>query len=347
MDFSVATLLLQDGLTTGAIYALLALALVLVYSVTRVPLIPMGCFVTYSALSLNVIQGNGVPLSIPLLAVMGAGCMLMDIVAWRRSSSHSARKLFRPAMFYVAMPLLLWAMAVMLPLASLPMAFQMAMALSVVVPMAPMMYRLAFQPIQDAGILVIFMIAISIDTALVGMALILFGPDGVRTEPYTDFVAQLGPLTVPGYALWTIGVTLVLVVLLYWFFNRTLEGKKLRATAVNRIGAQLVGIGTTEAGRFAFTLAAVIGAVCGLLIGPTTTLSNTSGVLIGLKGFVAAVIGGFASYPLAAGGALLVGVLESFSSFWVSAWKDVVVFTLIIPVLLVRSLAHAGHDDEH
>ena len=93
-------------------------------------------------------------------------------------------------------------------------------------------------------------------------------------------------------------------------------------------------------------MAALIGALSGLLIGPTTTIFYDSGFLIGLKGFVAAVIGGLASYPGALVGALFVGVVESFGSFWASAFKEVIVFTLILPVLLVRSLASHG-DEEH
>ena len=92
-------------------------------------------------------------------------------------------------------------------------------------------------------------------------------------------------------------------------------------------------------------LAAFMGALSGLLIGPTTTIFYDSGFLIGLKGFVAAIFGGLASYPAAALGAILVGILESFSSFYASAFKEVIVFTLIIPVLLWRSFQH-GHDDE-
>ena len=106
-----------------------------------------------------------------------------------------------------------------------------------------------------------------------------------------------------------------------------------------------MGISTSGAGKLSFGLAAFIGALSGLLIGPTTTIFYDSGFLIGLKGFVAAIFGGLASYPAAALGALLVGVLESFGSFYASAFKEVIVFTLIIPVLLWRSFQH-GHDDE-
>ncbi|MEO6278292.1 ABC transporter permease subunit, partial [Roseateles sp.] len=98
--------------------------------------------------------------------------------------------------------------------------------------------------------------------------------------------------------------------------------------------------------RLTFTMAAFIGALSGLLIGPTTTVFYDSGFLIGLKGFVAAVFAGLSSYPQALIGALCVGLLESFGSFWASAFKEVIVFSSIIPVLLWRSLRDP-HIEEH
>jgi branched-chain amino acid transport system permease protein len=93
-------------------------------------------------------------------------------------------------------------------------------------------------------------------------------------------------------------------------------------------------------------MAALIGALSGLLIGPTTTVFYDSGFLIGLKGFVAAVFAGLSSYPLALVGALAVGLLESFGSFWASSFKEVIVFASILPVLLWRSLSNP-HAEEH
>jgi len=107
-----------------------------------------------------------------------------------------------------------------------------------------------------------------------------------------------------------------------------------------------MGISPALAGRLTFFLAAVIGVLSGVLVAPLTTIYYDSGFLIGLKGFVAAIIGGLASYPLAAAGAILVGLLESFSSFWASAFKDVIVFTLIIPVLMWRSLTSHHVEEE-
>ena len=123
-------------------------------------------------------------------------------------------------------------------------------------------------------------------------------------------------------------------------------GKALRATAINRLGARLVGVSPVTAGMLSFTLAALIGALSGVLVGPNVAMTYDSGFLIGLKGFVGAIIGGLVSYPLAALGAVLVGLLESFASFQYSAWKEVIVFTLIIPVLLWRSLRSGQHKEE-
>jgi branched-chain amino acid transport system permease protein len=135
--------------------------------------------------------------------------------------------------------------------------------------------------------------------------------------------------------------------LMYFFFGRTMLGKALRATAMNRTGARLMGIPTGLAGDLSFAMAALIGAVSGLLIAPLTTVYYDTGFLIGLKGFVAAILGALVSYPLAVAGALLVGLLEAYASFWASAFKEVIVFTLIIPVLWWRSVrTHHVEEDE-
>ena len=120
----------------------------------------------------------------------------------------------------------------------------------------------------------------------------------------------------------------------------------MRATAVNRLGARLVGIRTSLSGQIAFLLAAGIGAISGILIVPITTLYYDTGFLIGLKGFVAAIIGGLVSYPLTAIAALLVGSVEAFSSFYASNFKEVIVFALIVPVLLLRSLTAPAADED-
>ena len=118
------------------------------------------------------------------------------------------------------------------------------------------------------------------------------------------------------------------------------------STAFNRTGARLIGFSPTSAGLTTFTFAAFLGTLSGILIAPVVTIYYDSGFIIGLKGFVAAIVGGLASYPMTALGAVLVGILEAFSSFWASGYKEVIVFTLIIPVLIWLSLTAVHHEEE-
>jgi branched-chain amino acid transport system permease protein len=187
---------------------------------------------------------------------------------------------------------------------------------------------------------------VALTFALSGLGLLFFGPEGFRTKPLTTEVFRFGSVIVTSQTVLMVATAIVFSLLLFLFFEHTLSGKALRATAVNRIGARLVGISPSFAGALTFVLAGFLCAFSGVLIGPITTVYYDSGFLISLKGFVGAIIGGLVSYPLAAAGALLVGLLEAFSSFWASAFKEVIVFTLIIPVLLWRSLTTHHHEED-
>ncbi|WP_151448187.1 branched-chain amino acid ABC transporter permease [Lacisediminimonas profundi] len=349
MDLSIAAILAQDGITTGAIYALLSLALVLVFSVTRVIFIPQGEFVAFGALTLAAMQTNRYPHAATLLVGMGVAVFVVEAVHTLRSPQlrqGAARTLSISAAKFLLAPVLIWLLATRLGTPTLWMPLQVLLTLLIVVPMGPMIYRLAFQPLAEASTLVLLIVSVGVHFALIGLGLVIFGAEGSRTTPFSDLRIDIGALSISGQSIVIVGVSAALIVALYFFFERTLSGKALRATAVNRLGARLVGIGTTQAGRLAFTLAAAMGALCGVLIAPLTTVYYDSGFLIGLKGFVGAIIGGLTSYPIAAAGSLLVGLLESYSSFWASALKEVIVFTLIIPVLLWRSLTSKHVDDE-
>ncbi|MCX7892531.1 MAG: branched-chain amino acid ABC transporter permease [Burkholderiales bacterium] len=344
MNFDIALLLAQDGLTNGAIYALLALALVLVFAVTRVIFVPQGEFVAYGALTLASLQLGKVPGTAYLLIVAGVATAAVETLAALRERRPGRL----PALlaWNVALPVaLLLAARWAAPLAP-PLWAQVALALALVVPLGPMLYRLAFQPLANASVLVLLIVSVAVHFVMVGLGLLFFGAEGSRTPAFSDARFAVGAMTVSGQSLFVIGASLALIFALWLFFERTLYGKALRATAVNRLGARLVGISTTLAGKLTFTLAAAIGAASGILVAPITTIYYDSGFLIGLKGFVGAIIGGLVSYPLAAAGALVVGLLESFSSFWASAFKEVIVFTLIIPVLLWRSLTTHHVEEE-
>lgn len=347
MDLSIAAILAQDGLTSGAIYALLALALVLVFSVTRVIFIPQGEFVAFGAFTMAALQMGQLPSAVWLLLGLAMVAFGMELFAMARlPERRNWHELGRAVVQILLLPLAVWAVAMLAPMSGWPMLLQVLFTLAIVVPMGPLVYRIAYQPLASASTLVLLIVSVGVHYALMGIGLLAFGAEGVRTEPFTSLRFEIGALSVSGQSLGVIAAAGVLILALYLYFGRTLPGKALRATAVNRVGAQIVGIGITQAGRASFLLAAAMGAVCGILIAPFTTIYYDSGFLIGLKGFVAAIIGGLASYPVAAAGSLLVGLLESYASFWASAYKEVIVFTLILPVLLWRSLASSHHDEE-
>jgi len=342
MDFQIALMLVQDGIVNGAIYALMALALVLVFSVTRVIFIPQGEFVAYAALAMAALQAGHSPSLLWMLLGLSALVLVVEAVRqWRGAEVDWKSTLF----WAVLLPAL--AALLLLVLRPQSMLLRVLAVLLLVTPMGPLLYRLAYRPLADATVLILLIVSVALHLALVGLGLFFFGAEGSRTEAFSDARWDIAGLSVSGQSLVILGVTAALVVAMFLFFERTIVGKALRATAINRVGARLMGIPTQLSGDLSFALAALIGAVSGLLIAPVTTVYYDTGFLIGLKGFVAAIVGGLSSYPLALAGALLVGQLESFASFWASAFKEVLVFTSIIPVLWWRSLnTHHVEDEE-
>jgi branched-chain amino acid transport system permease protein len=336
--------LLQDGITNGAIYALLGLALVLVFAVTRVILIPQGEFVTYGALSYAMLSSGQVPGTARLAVAMGVAAFCLELFAGRRSLRFWL--VGRAFAIYILLPSAVMALTHWLVGRPHPLALNIALSLLIVGTIGLFLYRIAFQPIAHTSVLVLLIAAVGSHLALQGFGLMFFGAEGQRGPALSNAAFTIDPLRFTGQSIAVYATTIALIAALWMFFGFTLYGKALRATAVNRLGARLVGIRTALSGQIAFLLASVIGAISGILIVPITTLYYDTGFLIGLKGFVAAIIGGLVSYPLTAVAALLVGGVEAFSSFYASNFKEVIVFTLIIPVLLLRSLAAPAVEEE-
>ena len=337
MDFSIASILALDGVTNGAVYALLATATVLLFAVTRVIFIPQGEFVAYGALTLAVLQTGQVPGTVWLLLIMAAVAAVVEAVHGLRQK-RPVGLVAKSAVLTLALPLVIATVAMVAAPMNLPLVLQALLTLAIVTPLGGLTYRLAYESLADATVLVLLIVSVGVHFALTGVGLLFFGAEGFRNPSFWDARFSAGPLMLSGQTIIIFLASTALIVMLWLFFERSLYGKALRATAVNRLGARLMGISTVQAGRLSFTMAAFIGALSGLLIGPTTTVFYDSGFLIGLKGFVAAVFGGLASYPLALVGAIGVGLLEAFGSFWASSFKEVIVFTSILPVLLWRSL---------
>ncbi|MDE2061376.1 MAG: branched-chain amino acid ABC transporter permease [Bradyrhizobium sp.] len=344
MNTTIVLFLLQDGITNGAIYALLGLALVLVFAVTRVILIPQGEFVTYGALTYATLASGQVPGTAHLVLAMGIAAFGLDLLMRRRTLRLGS--VGRSLAINIILPAAILALTLTLTGKETPIAINIALSLLIVGAIGLFLYRIAFAPIAHTSVLVLLIAAVGCHLALQGIGLVFFGAEGQRGPPLSNAAFTIAPLRFSGQSIAVYAVTLALIAGLWLLFSFTLYGKALRATAVNRLGARLVGIRTAMSGQIAFLLAAVIGAISGILIVPITTLYYDTGFLIGLKGFVAAIIGGLVSYPLTAVAALFVGIIEAFSSFYASNFKEVIVFALIIPVLLWRSLATPAADEE-
>ncbi len=344
MDLSIAALLAQDGITNGAIYALLALALVLVFTVTRIVWIPCGEFVAWGTLTLASLQLGKVPGAVNLLVVVALIAGLME--TWDCVKRGQTQRLPRRLAVWTGVPVVVAALVWWSAPLQLPFPVQVLLTLAMVTALGPLMYRVAYQPLAEASVLVLLIVSVALHFTMVGLGLWYFGAEGSRTPAFSSASFVVNDVNISVQSLLVVASSLALIGALAVFFGRTLYGKALRATAVNRAGARLVGISPDFAGALTFTLAALLCAFSGVLIGPITTVYYDSGFLVGLKGFVGAIIGGLSSYPIAAAGALLVGLIESFSSFWASAFKEVIVFTLIIPVLLWRSLTTTHHEED-
>lgn len=220
--------------------------------------------------------------------------------------------------------------------APMPVAILGAVAVSGVVGL--LLERLAVGQARNADVVTLIIITIGASIFLRGLAQLVWDK---RIHPLPALsgdapISILGATIVP-QSLWVIGVTVVIVALLSWFFNRTLAGKAMLATSYNRFAAQLVGIEVRRVLFASFGLAAALGAIAGVLIAPITFTSYDTGIMLGLKGFAAAILGGLGNFAGAIAGGLVLGLLESLGAGYVSsAYKDVIAFVIILAVLFVR-----------
>ena len=279
-----------------------------------------------------------------LALALGIGAFAFDLFVARKALH--AKLIVRSVITNIVLPSIVLALTIYFAAQKPPVAICIALSLVIVAMIGLYLYRIAFQPLAHTSVLVLLIASVGTHLALQGLGLLFFGAEGQRGPAVLSTAFTLGSLRFTGQSITVYAITIAFIVALWLFFGLTLYGKALRATAVNRLGARLAGIRTTLSGQIAFLLASVIGALSGIMIVPITTLYYDSGFLIGLKGFVAAIIGGLVSYPLTAVAALVVGIVEAFSSFYASNYKEVIVFMLLIPVLLLRSLAAPAVEEE-
>lgn len=226
-----------------------------------------------------------------------------------------------------------------------PLALAALIAILLTLLVGLLLERLAIEPAAGAPVVSTIIITIGAALFLRGAALLLWGKDFHALPPFSgDQPLRLGTATLLPQSLWVLGGAVLLVSLVHYFLNRTWIGKALLACSFNRAAAQLVGINVKVMLRLAYALSAGLGAIAGILIAPITFSSYEAGVMLGLKGFAAAIIGGIGHPMGAVAGGLLLGVLEALSAGLISSgYKDAIAFLLVLMVLFFEPTGLFGH----
>ncbi|MFZ9432868.1 MAG: branched-chain amino acid ABC transporter permease, partial [Burkholderiaceae bacterium] len=197
MDLTIASILALDGVTNGSVYALLALATVLVFAVTRVIFVPQGEFVAFGALTLAMFQMGQVPGTVWFLLVltaMAAASMVAQGLRHGAAGGRIARQVLEMAAYPVLISLLAWWAAPQ----KFPLLVQAALTLAVVTPFGTLIYRLAYESLADATVLVLLIVSVGVHFALVGLGLFFFGAEGFRNPSFWDERFSVGALTLSG-----------------------------------------------------------------------------------------------------------------------------------------------------
>ena len=278
-----------SGLTTGSIYALVALGFCLIHNATGIVNFTQGDFLSLGGLMMYTgLHYTGLPVP---LAFIGA-CLSVGLVGF-------------------------------------------------------VLERIALRPARGRPVLILIFITIGASILMRGVFKQIWGKDDLPLPPLSEEVPIrfIGAVFTP-QNLWVLAFTAVAITLLMLFFNRTLIGKAMRATAVNVKAAALSGIDTDRMIMYSFGLAGALGALAGVIITPITSLSYGVGVMIGLKGFAAAVLGGYGSFVGAVVGGLALGLIEALTAgLLTSAFRDVVAFVVLLFVLFARPSGLFGHSE--
>ena len=222
--------------------------------------------------------------------------------------------------------------------AGLPMPAALAAAILGVTLTALVVEELGVRPSRSQSHLVLIFLTIGLSIILRGLMKLVWGNNRLAVPSLSgDTPLHLLGAAILPQTLWILGLTALAIVLLMLFFRRTNLGLAMRAVAANEAAAAVVGLRVWRVKAASFALAGALGGLAGCLVTPITTLSYDVGVLLGLKGFAAAILGGFGSFPGAILGGLILGLLESLGAAYISsAYKDVIAFVVLLLVLFIR-----------
>jgi branched-chain amino acid transport system permease protein len=229
----------------------------------------------------------------------------------------------------------------------LPLGLAVVLAVVSVALVAVLMERLTITPVKRMTTLVSIILTLGVSTALKALMLLVYGPNAEGLEAITPGGTDIAGVSIRYQDLWIIGIAALVALAVYWFYDRTLTGKALRACAEQPVAARLVGISLGRASLLSFVIAGTVGAIAGVLSSPVYFTSWESGLTLGLKGFVAATLGGLVSVRGAVLGGLLLGVLEVLTAGYIdTGLRDAVAFLLLIAVLVVRPAGVFGRHAE-
>jgi branched-chain amino acid transport system permease protein len=204
--------------------------------------------------------------------------------------------------------------------------------------------KFAVEPARNADVITLIIITIGASIFIRGGIEVLLGKDFHRLPAFSgDAPIMVGGAAIQPQSLWVIGALVLVVAALRWFFERTRLGKALLATSHNRLAAQLVGINVRTILLISFGLSAALGALAGIMTAPITLTRYDVGIMLGLKGFCAAILGGLGSSFGAVAGGLALGIAEAMAAGYVSSgYKDAVAFIIILAVLFFRPTGFFG-----
>jgi branched-chain amino acid transport system permease protein len=201
---------------------------------------------------------------------------------------------------------------------------------------------------RSKEVIVLIFLTIGLSGTLRGTAQEIWGTDNVGVPAFSGespIHLPIGATILPQH-LWVFGITILVMLVLRHFFKNTMLGKAMRAAAVNRRAASLVGVSVDRMILLSFALSGALGAVAGMIIAPISTASYDTGIMLGLKGFAAAILGGYGNFAGAILGGFMLGVLESLGAGLVSSqYKDATAFLVLLLVLFVRPTGILGYGE--
>lgn len=230
----------------------------------------------------------------------------------------------------------------------LPMPVAFVLGVLVVTAVGGLVEFLAIRPARSRAVIVLIFITIGVSILMRGLFKVIWGKNQMALPPFTgDTPLIILKAAVLPQSLWILFITVLVVALLHYFFSRSRIGKAMRATSFNPRAAALMGVNVNRMILLSFALSGALGAVAGIIIVPITTLSYDIGVMLGLKGFAAAVLGGYGNSLGAIIGGLVLGVLESLGAGMISStYKDVIAFAILLGVLFLKPSGLLGYGEK-